>query len=75
MPDQEICTEHGERIVALETELVALKSSHVETIKKLDQILSEMTRYKGFLGGITFLMGGVGVAWSLFHSWIEKHWQ
>jgi hypothetical protein len=75
MPDQDTCTEHGERIVVLETELSALKTAHTETMKKLDQILSEMTRYKGFLGGMTFLLTGVGVAWSLFHGWIEKHWQ
>jgi hypothetical protein len=67
--------EHSERIVVLETELLSVKVNQKDTNDKLDQILHEMTRYKGFLGGVTFLIGGVGMLWGLLHTWVERHWQ
>lgn len=67
--------DHSERIVVLETKLEQMERTQEETNIKLDQILHEMTRYKGFLGGIMFLLSGIGVIWSLVHGWVGKHFQ
>lgn len=66
-------TEHIERIAVLESEVEALKKDQDEILKIMHEIKDEMTRYKGFLGGIAFLVSGLGVFVTLFKDWIIKH--
>lgn len=66
-------TEHVERIAVLESEVGALKKDQEEILKIMHEIKDEMTKYKGFLGGIAFLVSGLGVAFTLFKDWIFKH--
>lgn len=66
-------TEHIERIAVLEAEVKALKEDQDEILKCMREIRDEMTRYKGFLGGIAFLVSGLGVFVTLFKDWIIKH--
>lgn len=65
--------EHFERIVVLETEVKELKADQQEILACMHSIRDEMTRYKGFLGGIAFLASGVGIFLTLFKDWILKH--
>lgn len=65
--------EHFERIVVLETEVKELKADQQEILACMHAIKDEMTRYKGFLGGIAFLASGVGIFLTLFKDWIFKH--
>jgi len=62
-----------ERLVIVETEIETLKENHKEMLKVMHEIKDEMTRYKGFLGGIAFLVSCLGVAFGLFKDWIIKH--
>lgn len=66
-------TEHVERIAVLESEVGSLKKDQEEILKIMHEIKDEMTRYKGFLGGIAFLVSGLGVFFTLFKDWIFKH--
>jgi len=66
-------TEHVERIAVLESEVGSLKKDQEEILKIMHEIKDEMTRYKGFLGGIAFLVSGLGVFFTLFKDWIIKH--
>ena len=66
-------TEHIERIAVLEAEVHALKEDQKEILKCMHEIRDEMTRYKGFMGGIAFLVSGFGVFLTLFKDWIAKH--
>lgn len=66
-------TEHVERIAVLESEVGSLKKDQEEILKIMHEIKDEMTRYKGFLGGIAFLVSGLGVFFTLFKEWIIKH--
>ena len=66
-------TEHVERIAVLEAEVNALKKDQDEILKIMHEIKEEMTRYKGFLGGIAFLVSGLGVFLTLFKDWLSKH--
>jgi hypothetical protein len=62
-----------ERIAVVETKVSSLEDNHAEMLKIMHEIRDEMTRYKGFLGGIAFLVSCLVVAVSMFKEWIIKH--
>lgn len=62
----------NERVAVLELEVATLKTELDDINRKLDSILSEMTRYKGFLGGITFIISGAYVAWQIAGEHIRR---
>ena len=66
-------TEQVERIAVLEAEVEDLKKDQKEILACIHSIKDEMTRYKGFLGGVAFLASGVGVFLTIFKDWIAKH--
>ena len=65
--------EHFERLIVIETKVEDLETNHKELLKLMHEVKNEMTRYKGFLGGIAFLASGVGIFLTLFKDWIIKH--
>lgn len=66
-------TDHYERIAILETKVDDLEDNHAELLKLMHEIKDEMTRYKGFLGGVAFIASGIGIFLTLFKDWIIKH--
>jgi hypothetical protein len=62
-----------ERIAIIETKVETLEKNHVEMLRLMHEIKDEMTRYKGFLGGIAFLASGVVIFITLAKEWIIKH--
>ena len=46
---------HSERIVVLEVELKGLKEDNKEILSTLKEMQGELTKYKGFLGGVAFV--------------------
>jgi hypothetical protein len=68
-------TDQIERIAVLEAEVSALKEDQRDILKCLHEIKDEMTRYKGFLGGIAFLVSGLTVCITLFRDWFMDHWK
>jgi uncharacterized membrane protein YjjP (DUF1212 family) len=62
-----------ERVAVVETKVETLEDQHKELLKLLHEIKDEMTRYKGFVGGIAFLVSCLGVAAAFFKDWIIKH--
>jgi hypothetical protein len=62
-----------ERIAILETKVNNLQDNHEEMLKLMHDIKDEMTRYKGFLGGIAFIASGIGIFLTLFKDWLIKH--
>jgi len=65
--------EPNERIAVLEAEVNALKEDQKEILKCMHDIKDEMTKYKGFIGGIAFIASGLSVFFTLFKDWIGKH--
>lgn len=63
----------NERIAIVETKVTSLEENHAEMLKIMHEIKDEMTRYKGFLGGVAFLVSCLGVAMTVFKEWIFKH--
>jgi hypothetical protein len=66
-------TDQIERIAVLEAEVKSLKEDQSEILTCLHAIRDEMTRYKGFLGGVAFLASGIAVFLTIFKDWIAKH--
>jgi len=65
--------EHFERIAVIEIKVETLEENHTELLKLMHEVKDEMTRYKGFLGGIAFITSGVVVFFTLFKDWLLKH--
>jgi len=63
----------NERIAVLEAEVKGLKEDQQEILVCMHSIKDEMTRYKGFLGGVAFIASGIGIFLTLFKDWILKH--
>ena len=62
-----------ERIAILETQVESLKGELKLIQNQLDAVLGEMTRYRGFLGGVTFIVSGALVAWQFCGDWVKKN--
>lgn len=62
-----------ERIAVLESEVRSMKEHQDEILKCMQGIRDEMTKYKGFIGGIAFVVSCLGVALTVFKEWIFKH--
>lgn len=63
----------NERIAVLEAKVETLTNDNKEILQCMHEIRDEMTRYKGFLGGVAFIASGVGVFLTLFKEWLLKH--
>lgn len=63
----------NERLAVAEAEIEALKSGQREMLQCLHELRDEMTRYKGFIGGVAFLTSCLAVAAGIFRDWISKH--
>jgi hypothetical protein len=66
-------SDHYERIAVIETKVEDLEANHKELLHLMHEIKDEMTRYKGFLGGVAFIASGIGIFLTLFKDWIIKH--
>ena len=66
-------TDHYERIAVIENKVEDLEANHKELLKLMHEVKDEMTRYKGFLGGVAFIASGIGIFLTLFKDWILKH--
>lgn len=66
-------TDMIERLAIIETKVEDLEENHKELLKLMHEIKDEMTRYKGFLGGVAFIASGIGIFLTLFKDWIFKH--
>jgi len=63
----------NERLAIIETKVEDLEENHKELLRLMHEVKDEMTRYKGFLGGVAFIASGVGIFLTLFKDWIIKH--
>lgn len=64
-----------ERIAIAEREIQRLIADSEDIQKKLDSILAEITKYRGFIGGITFIISGAVIAWQLLGEYVFKSQQ
>lgn len=49
----------NERVAVLEAKLSSVEESNAAILAQLQKISTELTRYKGFIGGVVFVVSGV----------------
>ena len=64
------CTPHASIVYD-----ATLEQSQFAIMEKLEKIDKQLTRYHGFLGGVAFLVTGIGVGWNLLGDWIKSQLQ
>ena len=67
--------DHGERLAVLESRIERVEQLQFAIMEKLEKIDKQLTRYHGFLGGVAFLVTGIGVGWNLLGAWIKSQLQ
>jgi len=51
----------------------SLKEEQDKILQCVQNIHAEMVRYKGFLGGIAFIVSGIGIFLTVFRDWLVAH--
>lgn len=72
MDEGGIMEDLGERLAVLEEKDRQKDEILKEMVKKLDDIMETMTRYKGFIGGILFVATCVATFMSTFGDMIAR---
>ena len=52
--------EDGERIAVLETDMAQLMDGQRKIIERLDRISDDLMKYRGFVHGAIWVIGGIG---------------
>lgn len=64
----------NERIAVLENQMITVKDSleHFDNkLSKLDDIHRELTRYKGFIGGVLFIISAFWTVLVFVKDWVK----
>jgi hypothetical protein len=62
-----------ERVAVLEAKMEAVEENQKLMLKKQEEILESLTKYKGFIGGIAFVASCVVTALSFAKEWVINH--
>lgn len=63
-----------DRVVVLETKVDALEEINKEILANLQAINGQLTKYHGFIGGVAFIISGVGILWTFGKDYFSRHW-
>jgi len=62
---------HADRVVTLEVRVDELQDDLKEILKELKEVNTQLTKYKGFIGGIAFVISSLPVLW----AFTTAHWK
>lgn len=65
----------GERVAVLESTITDIKSDQDKILFALADIKSDMSRYKGMLGGIVLVISAIAACFEIFGGYIRDHWK
>lgn len=65
--------EHLERMAVLETKLATVEATNVKILARMEEMHSDLTRFKGFAGGVLFLASAVGAFLGFIKAWLFGH--
>jgi hypothetical protein len=68
-------TRTNERIAVLESTIADIKSDQEMILRAVQGIEQSMAKYKGVLGGVTFILSAIVTFFSLFGDSIKAHWK
>jgi hypothetical protein len=62
--------EPAERLAILETKLEQVEESNEKILARLEQMQSDLTRFKGFAGGMLFVASAIGAFLGVLKAWV-----
>lgn len=62
--------EHLERLAVLETKIEQVEETNEKILQRLEQMQSDLTRFKGFAGGMLFVASSIGAFIGVLKSWV-----
>jgi len=65
----------NERVAVLESTITDIKADQDKILSALADIKSDMSRYKGMLGGVALVISGIVACVEIFGSYIHDHWK
>ena len=65
--------EPTERLAVVETELKQVKETNDRILERLEEMQSDLTRFKGFAGGMLFVASAIGAFLGVLKGWVLGH--
>jgi hypothetical protein len=65
--------EDGERIAVLETDMAQLMDGQRKIIERLDRISDDLMKYRGFVHGVIWIVGGIGAGILAGWQFLKDH--
>lgn len=65
--------EPTERLAVVETELKQVKETNDRILERLAEMQSDLTRFKGFAGGMLFVASAIGAFLGVLKGWVLGH--
>lgn len=62
-----------ERIAVVEAKLEIFEQSQKAILTQLEELNRNMTRYKGFVGGVTFIVSAIWAFLTFAKDWVLAH--
>ena len=75
MSDNPSPCNHSDRVVTLEVRVEQLQADLQEILSELRSVNSQLTKYKGFIGGIAFVVSCLPVLWTFTKGYFTAHWK
>lgn len=61
----------GQEVGSLGAAVADVRSAIKAIDDRVTAIEQDMTRYRGFIGGVSFIVGGAMIAWNLTKEWLH----
>ena len=62
--------ESAERLAVLETKLETLEETNEKILKRMEDMHADLTRFKGFAGGMLFVASAIGAFLGVLKTWV-----
>lgn len=62
--------EPAERLAILETKLDSVEEANEKILARLEEMQSDLTRFKGFAGGVLFVASAIGAFLGVLKGWL-----
>jgi Na+/glutamate symporter len=66
-------TQDGERIAVLESNMQSLMAGQKTIMERLDSLSNDLTKYRGFVAGVIWIVGGFGAALIAAWQFLKDH--
>lgn len=65
--------EPAERLAILETKLDSVEEANHKILARIEEMQSDLTKFKGFAGGVLFVASAIGAFLGVLKNWLLGH--